>query len=624
MNILNSVRSLFKYNTNIVILTLFQWGISIQMSISDNWNISYTVFNVVFSSLSLIVLFGLTNTLFSLTGKKRGLVFNLMVTGLYIGLQSYHIIRHESLSFLLIYKNGRDLLHVEGLKFVLGNITVIGWGVMAIGVGAIAVFQMKLKLFNTFYKPQNVFRTLAVLIVCNIMLLVSVSVSVSGSSNEYTAFFTSAYRYFNPAEIVTFDSFEGRGQYPYLKTVNKTDERLITNDTTKPHVFIVMLESFSSYYMERVENGKKVTPFIDSLKDHGVYVKDFFSVSMETSKGQFATLCSVYPSFRTNVFTRYYKNNYNCLSHILKENGYTNVFLKAYHDLDFENTGTFVSNIAFDYSHGMDKNFVTAEERKQFKLGWGIQDDIFYKKTFEYLDTLKKKVSKPFFVTTMSVTNHMMFDKIPDEQEYVFPGARSHHENYTNSMHLTDKYLREFFKQLDAREYLKNSLVIVIGDNGFPMGQHRNNYHNTKTAYNEIFKMPMLVLWNGKLAPAVLEESAYSQLDVAPTVMELLGIKMTNHFVGTSIFASRPDDYFVPLVQPFDGTVLASIRYPFKLIKYHRDGNEEFYDLKKDKGEKYNAISSYRDSKIVKEMRKDIDKIRYNELLLKEDRIFSR
>ncbi len=139
-----------------------------------------------------------------------------------------------------------------------------------------------------------------------------------------------------------------------------------------------------------------------------------------------------------------------------------------------------------------------------------------------------------------------------------------------------------------------------------------------------MFKMPMLVLWNGKLAPAVLEESAYSQLDVAPTIMDLLGINMTNHFVGTSIFASRPDDYFVPLVQPFDGTYLSSIRYPYKLIMHLRDGKEEFYNLEKDMAEKQNKISSHRNSNIVKEMRKDIDKLRYNELLLKEDRIFSR
>ena len=101
---------------------------------------------------------------------------------------------------------------------------------------------------------------------------------------------------------------------------------------------------------------------------------------METSKGQFATLCSVYPAYKANVFTSYYNNNYRCLPEILQDNGYETVFLKAYHSLEFENTGKFVKQNGFDHSHGMDSQFITSDERKKYSFGWGIQDNIFYKK----------------------------------------------------------------------------------------------------------------------------------------------------------------------------------------------------------------------------------------------------
>ncbi|MGL1902772.1 MAG: NPCBM/NEW2 domain-containing protein [Fibrobacterales bacterium] len=448
-------------------------------------------------------------------------------------------------------------------------------------------------------------------------------ITSKGFTADHVEFITSVYHYMNPKKIDSFEKLRSKGIYPYMDVVDAESEITIKDSVNKPHVFVVMLESFSGFYTDRIENGKAVTPFVDSLKNHGLYIPEFYSTSVETSKGQFATLCSVYPSYRTNVFTSFYQNNYRCLSHIMKDNGYTNVFLKAYSNLGFENTGTFVLNNGFEHATGMDRRYVTKEEKKKYTIGWGIQDDLFYKKTFDILDSLKQEENKPLFVMTMSVTNHMMFRSIPKEQKYIYPKAKSNHENYTNSMHLTDKYLREFFKQLERRPEFDNSIVIVTGDNGFPMGQHKNNYHNTKTAYNEMFKMPLIVLWKDKVAPAVLNKTAYSQLDIAPTILDLLDIRTTNHFVGSSVFKRPEHGAFVPLVQPFDGTFLASIRYPFKLIHNLKSNKDELYNIADDPGEKINIFDDFEDIKLINQMREDLDVVRYNEVLLKENRIYT-
>lgn len=606
----------FKRYASLLVLLVPQTLISLKIWNLENWSVEQGLLYTVTTLTSLILMVLLWNALIVKFPKKIASRLNIFFISLYLVLQGYHWIRHEPLTFLMVYKNGRDLFTPEAVGFVISSVTVFTWLVMAGFLISIVMLQRKYDIMGSYYQVRRWGRTVVLLLCMNVVFFAT----TPSMSNEYFEFASSTYRYLRSAEA---DSGERR-LYPYMKTVRVSEEKNIAAHPDRPHVFIVMLESFSAFYTDRVENGKRVTPFMDMLKQNGLSVSEFYSNSVETSKGQFSTLCSVYPSYKTNVFTSYPDNQFRCLSHILKENGYTNVFMKAYHSLNFENTGEFVKANAFDYVHGMDNNFVSAEERKQYKFGWGIQDDIFYRKTFEYLDQLQEKATPDdrFFVSTMSVTNHMMFDDIPEDQRYIFPHAKTHHENYTNSMHLTDQYLAEFFKQLEQRDYLKNSLIVVLGDNGFPMGQHKDNYHNTKTGYNELFRTPLIIQWKGRITPRELNGQAYSQLDVAPTVLDLLGIETSHHFVGRSIL-QEDDNHFVPLIQPFDGTYLASIRYPFKLIRHLKSDEEFLYNLQDDPGENTNLLTSYQvDSELLADLYADIEVIKFNEVLLEEDRIY--
>ncbi len=217
----------------------------------------------------------------------------------------------------------------------------------------------------------------------------------------------------------------------------------------------------------------------------------------------------------------------------------------------------------------------------------------------------------------------MMFDDIPQEQRYIYPEADGHEENYANSMHLTDKYLQTFFAELKKRDYLRDSLVVVLGDNGFPMGQH-GNFHNTKTHYNELFKTPLLIWWPDQLPPHSVSQRPHSQLDVAPTLIDLLGIETKHHFVGRSILQPPNDEYFVPLIQPFDGSYLGSIRYPYKFVRHMKTGDTYLYDLSQDPAETFNLYAT--DKSLTPDeleyFERDILTLQRNEELLKQDRIY--
>lgn len=606
----------------VILLAFMQALLVVRVALHEGWTGLQFAGACATAVFSVVVFFLLWCAVLSKIGQRWARALTWALFSVYVLLLIYHGLRLEPLSFLIVYKNGADLFSWQALTYLVSNASILGWIVLAFLVVGLLGLLKYFKLIEAALDRSVKMSSLIALVLFNVALVAG----VSSPSNELVEFSASVYHYFKDDK----NSWADTTPYPYWQASGGESDYF--DPDKAPNVFIVMLESFSAEYIDKVEAGQAVTPFFNQLKQGGFYLNNFFSGSVETSKGQFAALCSVYPSYKTNVFTSYPNNSFRCLPHILKERGYTNVFMKAFHSLDFENTGEFVTANGFDYAHGMDDEFITPQERDEFTIGWGVRDDVFYQKTFSYLDELhrQQQSSAPFFVATMSVTNHMMFDDIPPEQRYVHKNPQSHQDNYANSMYLTDQYLKTFFNELKKRDYLKNSIVVVFGDNGFPMGQH-NNFHNTKTAYNEMFKTPLVVWWPGKVPPQVATDTARSQLDVAPTVIDLLNIDTDNHFVGKSVFAAVDDDYFVPLIQPFDGTFLGSLRYPYKYLKHLRTGQEQLFDIAQDPHEKHNLLaedeaahklSSLLPEVSIERFRQDIAVLKRNEVLLKENRVY--
>jgi phosphoglycerol transferase MdoB-like AlkP superfamily enzyme len=566
-----------------------------------------------FSLLSLLFLYKKFLSIFS--SKKVKVPLWALFVFPYLLLAGFHWSLHESMSWSLLMKNGEDIFYWESLKVILSNFS---WPiVVSLVIALIAVIygERRWQLISTpllFKSPlkEDISLTLATLV------FVFSSWFNPHQQNEWNQLFYSISDYYkdNSVDISYLDS---QKLYPWLKQPKVAKN--ISNAENKPHVFIVMLESFADNYSGKYrENGRAVTPFLDSLKGHGLYVPHFFSNSVETSKGQFSTLCSVIPAYKKNVFTDHADKDFLCLPEILGQNGYRSLFMKAYHDLRFENTGAFAEKMQFDYVYGMDTRFFPKSWRKTHGFGWGVQDNYFYEKAFAILDSLEQRPENknmPFLMKTMSVSNHMPFH-VPQEQRYIWPKPKNKHQHYINSLHLSDRYLRAYFDELKKRPHLQNSWVIILGDNGNPIGPK-----------NARFRTPLLILGPNEQETKKLalkgkekKELSYSQLDISPTILDLLNIQTRNHFIGTSIF--RKKEEFTPLIQPFHGVHLSAVRFPWRYTLHLQTANEKLVNLMEDPEEKKNVIKNA-DSELLEKLRKDVHLILWNEELINQNRIYT-
>ena len=603
----------------ILLLSLFQISIAVQYVLFERFSFidsAVTVISAMVSLLALLVFLFKTNEVF--VPKKFQAIVPTITTIFFIIAQVYQLNRGEPLGIILLTKYGAELLSERGQGVFLENLTYVSMASYTLLPPILWYVHRKFKIFTPQIKMANQGKVLITLLMVNLIL----AVIPTEVENDLFSFLRSIKNYYSYSSNSVANHQEDTSHFPYYKNA----ELPLKSDfdfQNAPNIFIVMLESFSSLYIDGYkENGKVITPLIDSLIETGAYYENFFSNSVETSKGEFSTLCSVIPSFKGNVFNQHSTNQFRCLPQILKDHGYKTSYIKAYHDLSFENTGPFVKRNGFDFVTGMTKKYVTKKERDSLKIGWGVQDDFYYQKVFEILDKQQEKNrhKQPHFVKTMSVTNHMWFEKIPKEQRYIYPDADSTKENYANSVHLTDKYLREFFKQLKKRDYLKNSIVMILGDNGYPMGQH-NNFLNQKTAYNEMFKTPLLILWPGHLDKERDKKNYFSQLDIAPTILDLIDLKTPHHFWGNSVFDPK-EDSFIPLIQPFDGMQIGLISPPFKAVYQQSRDRFTYFNLEKDPLEKSKISSNKLGAQKVQFFKELKNRILKNEQLIEEDRIF--
>lgn len=400
------------------------------------------------------------------------------------------------------------------------------------------------------------------------------------------------------------------------KDINKKTENI--DRKRLPHIFIIFFESLSYTFISKNHPVKgEYTPFLNSLLKKGINLEHFYGNSVQTSRGQFSTLCSLLPSYRKKIFKSYYKNKYECISDIFKKKGYTNIFFKAYKNINFDNTRLFMKMHSFDHVKGMSKEFISSEDKK-FIWGWGLQDDVFYKKFFLYLDKVNSDKpedssnnKKLYFSTLTTISSHMNFDKIPKHLRYFYKEPKNKKEHYANAIYISDKYLKTFFTELYKRSYLENSLVVLLGDHSFPLGEH-GHYFNESSYYEEFYRTRALFLWKDKVKNLAINIPT-SQLDIAPTILNLVGLKENQSFMGTSVLGNLNKNRSIYQIQPYAGTYLGIIQWPYKYIYHLRSKKDFLYNIEKDKKEKTNLSLLSDNSKLLELFKKEVEFLKKNQ-----------
>lgn len=395
----------------------------------------------------------------------------------------------------------------------------------------------------------------------------------------------------------------------YLSEIEKEPKtRLILNQknpSPRPNIILVFVEALSAdFVFKKSAQGLEYTPVLNQLVSKGVYFSNHFSVSVQTSRGHFAALCGKIPVYQGLESIDYIDQDFDCLPGYMKTLGYKTYFTKAYGNLDFDNQRNFFLKQGYDEVPQLTQ---TCDKETEVPCwNWGIQDDEFYRRSIKYIEAQ----NSPFFLTLTTVTTHMPFVGTPDSEIVHFKNASGRFENYVNTLTVADKSLNVLVSSIENSKIADNTILIVTGDHSFPMGQH-NNFHNENYAYNENFHVPLLIYDFRKSGlKTMLVNEVTSHLALPATILDLASFSGETTFMSDSLLKSKEEAIY--LVQPYSGTLLGSIRWPWKYLFELRTRKEVIYNLEKDPLEKVKLSTKEVPTSIFLNLQKDVARIIYN------------
>jgi arylsulfatase A-like enzyme len=189
--------------------------------------------------------------------------------------------------------------------------------------------------------------------------------------------------------------------------------------------------------------------------------------------------------------------------------------------------------------------------------------------------------------------------------------------SYLRCVKSVDDSVGEVLNYLKESGLDKNTIVIYSSDQGFFLGEH--GWFDKRFMFEETLRTPFIISWPGVTKPgSVNDKDIISNLDFAETFLDIADAKLPTDMQGASLVpilkGATPNDwrktfyyhyYGYPdwhLVRKHEGVTDGK----YKLIRYYTLGEEEFYDLSKDKNEVKNEINNPEYATAIERMREKL------------------
>ncbi len=385
-------------------------------------------------------------------------------------------------------------------------------------------------------------------------------------------------------EVTAEDNVRGAGQ-PTESPVTHTS-LAETPRTEKRNVVLIHLESARAQSVTPYNQNLKTTPFLDELAKSSLLAERAHVVVPRSAKATVAANCGIEPAlypgpeFGPDVIPAH------CLAHLLKGQGYETVFFTSISNT-MDNYWDAVKNLGYEEyypSESMD------EEGFQVTNTFGYEDDIMIEPSEEWL---KEHKDEPFMAEYMTGTGHAGYECIPNRY-----GTQNFSDDdqlnlYLNCLSMLDHFLENLIDQYKELGLYEDTIFVIFGDHGEGFGEHGRFMHGD-TIYEEGLTVPLLIHAPGWFEDGERVKGLSSQIDILPTVVEMLGYEVENgEYPGYSLLGSLPGGRTLMFSCISNRKCLASKKGDEKYIYHYGNQPDEVFDLSEDPLEKHDLASLY-------------------------------
>lgn len=287
----------------------------------------------------------------------------------------------------------------------------------------------------------------------------------------------------------------------------------------RPNLVIFVLESLGAGYVGSL-GGLPLTPNLDRLSAEGLWFTQLYATGTRTVRGLEAITTGFPPTAAQSILKRpESQRDFFTLGALLKREGYRTEFLYGGVS-NFDNMGRFFLQNGFDRVIEQ-KHF----ENPTFEGTWGVSDEDLVTKAHE---TFLAHGDEPFFTLMLSTSNHDPFEFPSGRIElYEQPAATR-----KNAVKYTDHAIGKLIELARSAPYGRNTLFLIVAD-------HDARVFGADLVPVERFRVPGLLI--GPAVPKRHENRIVSQIDLAPTLLGLMGIDGAHPMIGQDILSLPAD-----------------------------------------------------------------------------------
>ena len=381
----------------------------------------------------------------------------------------------------------------------------------------------------------------------------------------------------------------------------------------RPNVLLIVLDTVRYDSFTR-PNEKSLTPHLDRFVTKGVRFDNAWSTSSWSLPSQASILTGRYPYEHGADWPEFRLNEkHPTLGEYFTRHGYV--------------TGAFSGNAAWITPEYLGRGFLRFEVY--------IEEDLFRRTVYgrvlgkvlgeigyhdsgrgkkapqlnrEFLRFVDQHQNRPFFayLCFMDVNQYFHNRRFNSAFRKLAPMGEVS-QAYEQGLKLLDAQIGDLLAELERRRILENTVVVVTSDHGESFATAAIDDHDPpghgSSLYSEQVKVPLFVIFPGKLAGGQKINRAVSIRAIPATVSRLAGLSDTPFHDAPLL----PPELQEPSWKDSDGSVLATLNYDnrnqqtliFDPWQFIRDLNgsdkkkEELYDLSADPAARNNLAPNH-------------------------------
>ena len=287
------------------------------------------------------------------------------------------------------------------------------------------------------------------------------------------------------------------------------------------NVVIVVLESTGAQYLRSYGASDDPMPTLTALAGHAVQFDTAYAAYPESVKGLFAVLCSRHPAVDVSVLVH---AGAACdpLAGVLAAAGYQSAL---FHSGRFGYLGmdAIVARQQFDVHE--DAGAIGGAVESSF----GIDEASTVSRMLEWLDA--RDPARPFLLAYLPIAGHHPY---VSPEPLFFQGSGTL-VAYKNALRHADDSLSALLGGLRERGLMDETVLVVFGDHGEAFGQHPGNVGHTLFIFEENVRVPLLISAPGLTDGAIRSTRTASVIDVAPSILDVLGLPVPDSYEGLSL-----------------------------------------------------------------------------------------